>query len=73
MDRIIRKAIEIELQSNNINREDGFSSESHGSLSFATYGNEKPSPNKNTTHSGSPEKDRFLLSIHSLPRPLRAT
>jgi hypothetical protein len=35
MDRIVREAIEIELQPNNIKRDAGFVSERKGSLSFA--------------------------------------
>jgi hypothetical protein len=31
-----------------------YPSAGHGSLSFATYGNKKPAPNKNTTHSDEP-------------------
>jgi hypothetical protein len=41
-------------------------SASHGGLSFATYGNKKPAPNKNTTHSGEPWKGPFS-SLSPLP------
>jgi hypothetical protein len=34
MDRIVREAIEIELQSNNMKREVGFISANHGNLSL---------------------------------------
>jgi hypothetical protein len=43
-------------------------SSGHGSLSFTTYRNKKPAANKKMTHSSD-----FLLSIHSLPRPLPGT
>jgi hypothetical protein len=38
----------------------------HGSLSFTTYGNKKPAPNKDTTHSSEPWKGP-LPSLNPLP------
>jgi hypothetical protein len=54
MERIVREAIQIELQPNNINREDGFSLSRSWKPLVQVLRKHKPAPNNNTTPSAEP-------------------
>jgi hypothetical protein len=64
--QIIMKATEIELQLNNINREDSFSLSRTWPLIF-NLAERKQALNKNMTPFGETWKGQILLLLHSLP------